>query len=227
MSNKKDNIEKIIERVFINRYLISFIVFLLILGLGLYLYLCRPGHSFKDVSQICTGLLIVLTLFFTALNYEFNNSKTKSDKQASKDMLAYQISSEWHKPPISDFQKISIKWEEKFKALEGKKDIVQFNAFINELDHIEFKESLKGIINHFECVSTATHNNLVNSTYVKDYYGGIFSEYYQDYLQYIDFERNRLNNPRIWVSFTTLVEEWYPEIKEQRLNKEIISQIIK
>src|SRR5437868_3463479 len=58
------------------RYLVVVLFTFLIILLGIYLYF-SDHWTFKDVAQVCTGFLLVITLFFAALNYEFTATKTK------------------------------------------------------------------------------------------------------------------------------------------------------
>ena len=60
------------------RYLICLAVAFIICCTGFTLAYCASWPS-KDIIQVCTGFLLIITLFFTALNYEFAALKTRND----------------------------------------------------------------------------------------------------------------------------------------------------
>jgi len=195
------------------------------MGLGLYLYLIKKWQ-FKDAAQLCTGFLVLLTLFFAALNYEFAFSKLKQDYKSARDLTTFNTANEWHKSPLNDYQKVSIKAEKAFIASNPTRSADDFEKFINDPANLDFKESLKGILNHFECVAIGTDNGLIDKDFIKYFYKGIFKIYYIDYYFYISRIRFNKKNNDVWINFTSLAEEWHTELKDNLDRQPLRSTII-
>lgn len=207
-------LQGVVNVIFEFRYVVCLIVLIVILGLGLFLYFKNHWIA-KDVAQICTGFFIVLTLFFTALNYEFTASKVERDNKAARELLTFNIAAEWHKAPIKDYQKATIEFEDKFIATKEVRDKEDFNLFLNNPVNIEYKEALKGTLNYFETVSIAIYRGLIDKDYIREFHRFIYQQYYGDYIFFIDFQRVAKKNDKIWINFTNLAEEWHPKIREE------------
>ena len=205
---------KLASGIFFYRYIICVLIIVFIVVFGLYLYLYRDW-IFKDVVQVCSSFFIVLTLFFAALNYEFSSNKMRADAKSAKEILTYNVAAEWHKAPIKDYQKSVIEFEKKFRRTSADKTIDGFQTFIEDEENLDFKESLKGILNYFETFSIAAYEKVIDAGFIKLFHYSIFCSYYIDYKVYIDHRRTLKNNPAIWQNFTKLAEEWSPGIDEK------------
>jgi hypothetical protein len=205
------------------RYPICILVALAIGCLWFFLYLNKSWAA-KDASQICTGFFIVITLFFAALNFEFANSKMQKDKESARELLTYNTATEWYKSPLKDYQKTSIGFETAFASSAINRFPEYFKDFINNPKNIDYKESLKGILNHFETVAIGIYKNLIDKDFMREFYRHIFHTYYVDYYFYIELQRS--NNKKIWINFTNLVEEWHSGIKDQLQKEPVRSSII-
>lgn len=214
---------KFFNNLFAYRYAICLLVVIGIIGLWFFLYFARDWTA-KDAAQVCTGFFIVLTLFFTALNYEFAASKMKQDYRAAKETLTFNTANEWHKAPLKDFQKTSIEFENKFIASGDERSIEDFEKYIE--GNLEFRESLKGILNYFENMSVGVHKKLIDKEFVYEFHSFIFEIYYTDYYYYIESHRVKRNNSTIWLNFTNLAEEWWPNLKAEILTGTKRSSII-
>jgi len=203
-------LEKLVRFVFNYRYLICLLIFGAIAILGV--YLCYQGLPFKDTAQVCTGFLLVITIFFTALNYEFTNKKTQSEAKLLRETLTYTMAAEWHKSPIKDYQIIIIEYKNKFISQKKERSAEDFVTYIENSDNLEYKEALKGIINYFETIAIAAYRGLVDKDFIKEFHGLIFWIYYRDYYFYIEYVRTQKDNHLIWINFTSLVEEWHRNI---------------
>jgi hypothetical protein len=151
---------------FNNRYSICLIIGITIVGLWFILYFARDWPA-KDAAQICTGFFIVITLFFTALNYEFAASKMERDYKAAKELLTYNNATEWYKSPLREYQTIVIKYENKFINSSPTRTPEMFETFLDQ--EVEYKEALKGILNHFETVSIGTYKGLIDKDFIKEF----------------------------------------------------------
>jgi len=211
--------------VFATRYIIMMFVIVVVVVLGYYLNQNR-GWTGKDTIQVCTALLILLTFFFAALNYEFTSSKARRDYESARNLLTYNTACEWHKNPMSQYQKDSISKENIFIATTPFRTIENFRDFIQLDEHRDFKQSLKCILNHFECVAIGCNKGMIDTEFIKNFYEMIFKIYYRDYYAYITSERTRQSSPTMWSEFTNLVEGWDPDFKARVENGEEASLII-
>lgn len=218
-------LENLVNNLFLLRYIICFVITIAIIAFSIFLYSYKHWH-FKDIAQVCTGFFIVITLFFTALNYEFTANKTLTDRKSAKDTLTFSTAAEWHKPPLRDYQRVSIQFEDQFMASKPFRTIEDFENFINDPTRIDFKESVKGILNYFETVSIGVSNGLIDNAFIEKFYRSIFRTYYVDYYFYINNRRVRTGNHTVWVNFTNLAEEWHKDIKNAVTNKILNSPFI-
>jgi len=213
----KNILQNLVKKIFDYRYAICFLILLLIIGLGFYLSIIR-GWSFKDIAQVCTGFFIVITLFFTALNYEFAASKTKNDIKSARNTLTFNTAAEWHKSPVKDYEKEIINYEQKYFSLNAVRDIENFELFIGNPENTTYKESIRGVLNYLETVSIGTYDELIDKNFIKKFHRSIFKLYYVDYYFYISHRRELRKNDSLWVNFTNLAEEWHPTLKADLLN---------
>jgi hypothetical protein len=205
---------RLAKLVFAYRHILMILVVAGVISLGIYLYLYRSWTG-KDMMQVCTGLLIVLTLFFAGLNYEFTSSKAKKDYESAKQLLTFNISSDWHKAPVKDYQRTSIEFENKFIDSSNIRHEFDFEKFIEDSDNLDYRESVKGILNYFEWVAIAANKGLIDKEFIYEFFWYIFKLYYIDYMFYIERLRHKKNNQEIWMNFTRLAEHWHPTIREQ------------
>jgi hypothetical protein len=206
-------------------YVICTLIILAIVITGFFLY-DDAEWEVKDVVQVCTGFFIVLSLFFTFINFEFTANKTRTDIRSAKETLTYNIAAEWHKAPIKDYQKSVIAYEKKFIKDSPDKTIKGFQTFIELEDNLEYKEALKGILNYFETLSIAAYRGVIDREFMKEFHESIFHTYYVDYYTYIDERRRVKSNNDIWKKFTNLAEEWHPLLRAQVGKKEKVSTVI-
>lgn len=218
-----ESFERIAPFVLKYRYVICVSVVTVIFLIGFIFFFCCNWAG-KDVAQVCTGLLLTITLFFTALNYEFAAGKTKNDYKTAKEILTFNTANEWHKAPIKDYQRISIEFENKFIDSKVCRSIADFDTYIHS--EIEFRESLKGILNYFENMSIGVYKGLIDKDFVYEFISYIFEIYYLDYYYYIENYRKKRDNNSIWENFTKLAEEWWPSLQEEIKNGTKRSSII-
>ncbi|RFS22700.1 DUF4760 domain-containing protein [Chitinophaga silvatica] len=203
--------EKIGPWVLKNRYIICAFVIFAIAILGCYVYFSCKWIA-KDTFQICTSLLLTITLFFTALNYEFSASKTINDYKTAKDILTFNTANEWHKAPLRDYQKTSIDFENRFMAM-AERSVEAFDKYFE--GEQEFRASLKGIFNFFESTSVGVHKGLIDKQFIFEFFSYIFEIYYVDYYYFIQYYRRKRNRDTIWINFTNLAEEWWPNLQSE------------
>lgn len=218
-------VKNLAEMVFEFRYGISLTIAFEIAGAGAYLY-GQKGWHFKDVAQVCTGFFIVITLFFSALNYEFAANKMKRDYKAARELLTYSTATEWYKPPLNEYQKTCIRYERLFRQSHTVRDAQTFETFLDHPAHLEYKESLKGILNALEALAAGVHRGLIDKDFIREFYGGIYRIYYTDYIVYIQQLRMTKNDKNLWVNFTSLAEEWHGQIDPAIANEDSGSSFI-
>ena len=103
---------------------------LLIMVLGYYLNWCLNLPPDK-VSPIVLGSLAVVTLFFTALNFEYNHDKNMRDSEKSKSLLTYNTAVEWNKSPITDHIILLTQYRNLIDPLTESKDADRFWGLID------------------------------------------------------------------------------------------------
>ncbi|HEX2631149.1 MAG TPA: DUF4760 domain-containing protein [Chitinophagaceae bacterium] len=205
---------RVAKFIFAYRHILMMLVVAGVISLGIYLHYYRSWTG-KDTIQACTGLLILLTLFFAGLNYEFTSSKARRDYEAARHLLTFNTSCEWHKPPSKDYQRIIIEFENKFIESGITRNISDFEKFIDDPDNLDYRESLNGIVNYFEGCAIAINKGLIDKEFIREFFCGIYKLYYIDYIFYIEKIRLKKNDEKIWINFTSLVEDWHPTIREQ------------
>lgn len=207
-------LKKFIDIIHTYRYAICIAVVLLIIIVGIYLRI-NKHWTIKDTTQLCLGLLIVITFLFALLNFEFSNSKMHRDYKAARELLTYSAAQEWYKAPVKDYQKTSIQFENDFIRTKSIRTSTDFALYIDDPRNIEYRESLKGILNYFESTSIASSKNLIDKDFIREFFEDIYITFYKDYLLYFENQRMAKNKPNVWVNFTNLVEEWHPGIYQQ------------
>lgn len=207
-------LKSITNLIFAWRYIITIVVLFLVLLIGFYLLQYRNWLP-KDVIQICTGFLIFITLFFTALNYEFTSSKARKDYESARNLMTYNTATEWFKSQLSKYQTESVKHEKIFIASKSLRTIDDLNTYINSVKNREYMESIKGILNHFECLALAASKELINKDFIIEFYRTIFRIYYVDYYEFIVSERIKAKSGTIYMEFTSFVEKVMPNIKAE------------
>jgi hypothetical protein len=215
-SGRKIKLQHFVNWLFNYRYFICLVIVISIMLLGCYLYFFNHW-GFKDVSQVSTGFFIVITLFFTALNYEFAASKTKNDIQSAKNTLTFNTAGEWHKSPIKDYERTVCEFEKPYIAAKAIRSIQDFNNFIEDPNNTSYKQALKGILNHLESISIATRKGLIDKDFIREFHQAIYKLYFLDYWYYIDDHRQAREDETIWINFTNLAEEWLPGIRDKLL----------
>jgi hypothetical protein len=205
---------RLAKLVFAYRHILMILVVAGVISLGIYLYLYRSWTG-KDMMQVCTGLLIVLTLFFAGLNYEFTSSKARRDYESARQLLTFTTSTEWHKAPVKDYQRVIIEFENKFIERSTMRDMTDFEKFIDDPDNLDYRESLHELFNYFESASIATKKGLIDKEFVKEFFLNIYKVYYVDYIFYIERLRLKKNHEQSWNNFTSLAEDWHHDIREQ------------
>lgn len=224
MKESSGVLQKFVDLIFCYRYIICLFILISIFTFGF--YLCYWRHwSFKSVAQLCTGFMVVLTLFFAVLNYEFTMYKTRNDVRSAREILTYNIAAEWHKAPVKDYQKSVIAFKNEFISCNEKRTVEKFDFFINDKNNIDFKEALKGLFNYFEAIAIAAYRGLIDEDFIREFHYGNLRVYYVDYFFYIKKIREEKQNDLIWINYTTLVERWYPDIIQQMISKELKSSI--
>lgn len=76
-------------------------------------------------------------------------------------------------------------------------------------------ESLKGILNHFECLTLAASKELINKDFIMQFYKTIFRIYYVDYYDFILSERKRAQSDTYFIEFTNFVEKEIPTLRTE------------
>lgn len=162
----------------------------------------------KDVVEVVTGGVIVLTLFYHMINYENDQTKFKHDVKLSREKLSFNIATEWHKEPMVNYMKILKEFLKKHEPLLKENDAKNFHDTIENENNIEEKKALIAVFNYFESISLGVKQGIMDEEFVKGFFGSIFVQYCQEYSFYIEYRRRIKKNQRIWNNFTILANKW-------------------
>lgn len=200
-------IDNLVQSTFKHRYVVCLIITFAIITFGIYLHFWREW-KFKDAAQVCGGFMLLITIFFTALNYEFIANKTKNEAR----ILTYNIAAEFHKSPAKDYQLTIVKAELTYIE-KNRLTLADLESYIVDPVNLEYRVSLNSLLNYFETVAICVNKDLINKEFIKEFHFSIFRQYYSDYHPFISSRRLKENKPSMFINFTNLAEEWHPELK--------------
>ncbi len=152
----------------------------------------KLGLPPDKVAGIVLGSLVVVTLFFTALTFEYNHKKNLRDSEKSKNLLTFSTAVDWNKSPITDHIILLTKHQAEINVFIEKQDATLFWEFltnINKSYSLEVRSALAGILNYFEYVCIGIDKDLIDEAFVRDFFETIFLKYHEKYLFYIKFRR--------------------------------------
>jgi hypothetical protein len=160
----------------------------------------------KDTIQICTGCLLVVTLFYSIMTYEYNHLKFKHDNKKAKDLLTYNTATEWHKTGMVDIQKKCVVLRTTKPAVFKNK--VAFYLFLESSSNIDDKAAFASLFNYFESISIGVKQDLIDKKFIKEFFEHIFCTNHDLYISHIEYRREVKKDRSIWINYTNLVEEW-------------------
>jgi hypothetical protein len=221
----KDFFKKLFDKyALVFRIVLSWALIIFVIGFAVYLHKKEPSLALSELSKFVVGGLVVVGLLYSILAFEFNVKKAKKDYKSAKEILTFNTANEWHKAPVKDYQKASIDYEKRFVDAKAERTAEDLYTYVE--DNLDFRESLKGILNYFENLAVGVYKELIDKEFVYEFISYIFEVYYVDYYYYIEGYRTKRGNNTIWVNFTNLAEEWWPNLKSEVLNGTKQSSII-
>lgn len=167
-----------------------------------------PTTTTKDLVQIVTGGVIVLTLFYHMINYENDQMKFKHDVKIFREKISFNIATEWHKIPMVDYMQTLKTFLKKCEPLLQENDAKTFHDTIENEGNEEQKKALIAVFNYFESIALGVKQDIMDEEFIRGFFGSIFAQYYQEYAFYIEYRRRIKKNPRIWINFTNLAGRW-------------------
>ena len=207
-------LDKIINWVvgFIFYYRLVFV--LIALGI-IYFFETRVWQSYsgderlKTMATVLTGGSIIIAIFYSILNYEYNQTKFRHDVKTSRDVLTFNTASKTHDPAMIKNFRIIKEFYKKNKDLINGNQLDAFNKLLNE--DTETRASFISIFNFFECVSLGILQGIIDEKFTKEFFKTIFSEFNTYFGAYIEYTRKEFGTPRIFRNFTNLAERWNKE----------------
>lgn len=168
-----------------------------------------PPDELKNAVLVLTGGSIIIGIFFSLLNYEYNHNKNKRDVKTAKAILSFNTALEWHKPHIVENLKITK------TMYDTHKHLIESNKSSEFFDLLEKDEkaraALVSIFNYLECVAVGVDQGIMDANFIKTFFCSLFKTYYSDYEFYISYRRKKYSNPKTWVNFTNLAQQWNSE----------------
>ena len=200
-------IKAVVNRFFKLRFLI------LLLGFGGITWIAivvgnHPNSTVKDVVEVITAGIIILTLFYNMINYENEQMKFKHDVKIFREKLSFNTATDWHKPPMVDYSKTLKKFLNKCKPLLEDNDSKKFHETIESESNEDEKQALIAVFNFFESIAIAVNQGIMDEGFIKKFFRSIFVQYYQDYSFYIDYRRRIKKSSTMWINFTNLASTW-------------------
>jgi hypothetical protein len=124
----------------------------------------------------------------------------------------FNILSTWYNEPLISHSKTIDTFEGGVNYASLKGNLSAFNVFYDSSsnDSIELRKAIKGILNYFEIISAGIKEGIIDEPFAKRYFSEIFIEYYDDWNAFI--VSRRVNNPGMFIEFTTLAEKWKSSI---------------
>ena len=208
------------EFVFKYRYHILAVLIIGIILMGFYLNY-RLNIPVDKVAPIVTGGFVIITLFFSALTYEYNSSKTQRETEYARRILTYNTAVEWHKPPIVTYMSTITKYALDIEKFTNKKDIDGFWNYLLLPENLEVRAAISSIFNYFESISLGIEKKLIDEEFVRQFFDSLFSDFYKEYGFYIDFRREKIDKDQeAWRRFTNFAVKWDKEraVEDQRLS---------
>lgn len=209
-------LEKFINRVIKGLFYYRLILVLLSL-IGISFLLVSVWNSskqedkLKNISYVFAAGSIIIGIFYTILNYEYNQIKSSHDRLLSKKILAFQICSEWSKPVMVENLKITNIMRIKNSNLIDDNRPTEFAKVLENDENT--RSALVSIFNFLESVSLGVWDEIMDEYLIRKYFRTVFISYYMDYNFFIEFRRSLHQNPEIWVQFTNLAQKWIKENK--------------
>lgn len=210
-----------------NKYYIMSIAAVAIMVFGWYLN-WRVKLPPEKVSPIVLGSLATVTLFFTALTFEYNHHKNLRDAERLRNQLTFNTAVEWNRPPISEHIRLLTKYQRELNPYLETKDAKLFWQFLTDERReysLQLRSALAGILNYFEYVSLGIEKGLIDEAFIREFFESIFVKYLENYLFYIEFRRAENEFSEMsWAKFTEFATKWrddpaYDNLKNQAYEK--------
>lgn len=164
--------------------------------------------AYSEIARFIVGGLVAIGIYYSILTFEFNVKKNKDDRRMQKSSSTFTILSAWYNTPIVDYSKAISFFERgaNYQNLRNQMDgfLAWFDS--NEKSAVELRRAIGGMFNYFEIIASGIREKVIDEQFVRRYYGDVFTEYYNDWIAFIN--KRRENAPSMYLEFTNLVENW-------------------
>jgi len=160
----------------------------------------------KNFATVVTCGSVIIAIFYSILNYEYTQIRFKHDKKNSVDTLTFTVASKCHDTEMIGHFKAMKKFYFTHKDVIQKRDLKNFHDSLEQDDAT--KTSVVAVLNYFECISLGIQQELMDETFMKDFFASLFRVHYNYYLPYIEFIRTENSAPKLFVNFTNLAKRW-------------------
>jgi hypothetical protein len=171
--------------------------------------------SISELAKFVVSGLVLISLFYSILAFEFNVQKNREDKRVQKSMSTYNAISDWQKSPLVDYTKTIRAFENGEHKGKLRGSMKELDEFLDGAEQADLKKAIVSTINYFEVLAGGIGENIMDEEFTRRYFKTIFTLYYKDWIQWITHRRTTEDSEHLWTDFTNLVEKWNREISKK------------
>lgn len=193
-----------------NTFIITTIAILLILIVVVTAYFIHrrePNLALSELIKIIIDGSTVVLIFYAVLSYIDTQKKNEGDIRQQKVTATFEVLTEWYKSPLVDYLKICNAYEGKEEFKLSLTDTKRFVELVDREENYEYKQALRGVLNHFEVVATAISEELLDEDFTYRCLNVVTKMYFDKYIDYIRF-RSKTSNSIIYKEFIEMAERW-------------------
>lgn len=171
----------------------------------------------KDTTQLATGALVLIGLFYTFLTYEYNHRKNVSELKKSQNTLTFNTANEWNSANMLAGQLLLGNFEKRFKHLDPE----AFYNLMHNKGNEDVRKAFASIFNYLEMTCLAIETKLVDEKFTKLFMYEVVCDYYTSYLKHVLYREQRREIVELWINFRNVAERWQKEgpIRQNKKSK--------
>ena len=147
-----------------------------------------------------------MVIFYSIINYEHNQLKFKHEKKASRELLTFTTASKMHENELMNNFKVIREFYAENSQLFLESRWNEIDALWKSSPNKRFSFII--IFNYFESISIGLEQDIMDETFMKEFFKTVFRDYLLKYGTYLDYERITHRSDRIYQSFTRIATKW-------------------